>query len=42
MVRQDAVPAVHAGGGADLVLNGKPVLLLGLGAYLTAVRIFRS
>jgi hypothetical protein len=41
MVRQDTIPAAHAGGGADLALNGKPVLLLGLGAYLTAVRIFR-
>jgi 3-oxoacyl-(acyl-carrier-protein) synthase len=39
MVRQGAVGAVHAGRG-EPALNGKSVLLLGWGAYLTAVRIF--
>jgi 3-oxoacyl-(acyl-carrier-protein) synthase len=39
MVREGIVPAAHAGG-ADVGLNGKSILLLGLGPYMTAVRIF--
>ncbi|RJQ82452.1 MAG: hypothetical protein C4519_07970 [Desulfobacteraceae bacterium] len=39
MVRQGRIPAAHAGG-ADPALHGRSVLLLGLGTYVTAVRIF--
>lgn len=39
LVREGLVPAELAGG-ADMALDGKSILLLGLGPYLTAVRIW--
>jgi hypothetical protein len=39
MIREGNVSAAHVGG-ADIGLKGRSILLLGLGPYMTAVRIF--
>ncbi len=39
MIERDSVPAPFTSNGADKPLGGKGVLILGLGAYLSAVRV---